>query len=465
MTAVSTAIVLFATRAAGASTIQVGDGAALQQAIVQANDGDVIELAGGTYSSPVGGFAIDDLGKGFTIRATAGATVVLDGGGARDIVRFINSCLTRGRPVTFEGLTFRSGFSETAGIAGAVTLQRAEATFRNCTFEGNQANVSRAASTGGGGTIVAVGSRAFFSNCSWSGNSSGNYGGALAVETGSAAFIHASQFVGNRTNLPGHLQTAPGGAIHVGNSVLRVSNSRFEGNQAGYVGGALYAIGLWSDPAGSDVLVTNSTFVDNLAQRDPSVSFPFPTEGGAIHLEDLATARIYNSRFLTNRAFDGGAVNLYRAIVEIHDSVFQGNRASGGEPENFKGLGGAISAISNDANDASTDSGSINRRSAKGFADESVVLLNELAPGELHSGCVPDECLGLRRHACRATSALFWIPAISSAASSSTGRSSRDLPRHQATSEAASSPRETRIASMARTASLKTGPRPRTVPR
>ena len=101
--------------------------------------------------------------------------------------------------------------------------------------------------------------------------------------------------------------------------MLRVSNSRFEGNQAGYVGGALYAIGLWPDPAGSDVLVTNSTFVDNLAQRDPSVSFPFPTEGGAIHLEDLATARIYNSRFLTNRAFDGGAVNLYRAIVEIRD--------------------------------------------------------------------------------------------------------------------------------------------------
>ncbi|RLC77067.1 MAG: hypothetical protein DRI61_12180, partial [Chloroflexi bacterium] len=67
---------------ATASIIRVPQDADLQTAIWLVGDGGVIEISGGTYPSPNGGFVICDLGKSFTIRAAPGETVVLDGGGA-----------------------------------------------------------------------------------------------------------------------------------------------------------------------------------------------------------------------------------------------------------------------------------------------------------------------------------------------------------------------------------------------
>jgi len=52
------------------------------------SDGGIIELAQGTYSSPSGGFRITNTGKYFTIRGESGASVTLDGGGGREILRF-----------------------------------------------------------------------------------------------------------------------------------------------------------------------------------------------------------------------------------------------------------------------------------------------------------------------------------------------------------------------------------------
>jgi hypothetical protein len=344
----------------------------LQVAINSVPDGGVIEMANGTYAAPAGGFVINDRGKAFTIRPASGATVVLDGGNVTDIVRFINSSVGAGKAVTFENLTFRNGSSAIAGIAGAVTLQMAKATFRNCRFENNAVTST---STGGGGVEVAVTSEAFFVDCVFTGNSAYFYGGALAVED-SRAWIHRGQFVGNRTNLPNHHPFAGGGAIHVANSTLRASNSRFDSNEAGYVAGAIYALGTWTDPMSTprtDVVLSDCTFVNNRAARDPSVPSAGqpPTEGGAVHFEDQTTVRIFNSRFLTNSADTGGALNLYRAIVTVKGCLFQGNRAVGNGAGN--GFGGAISAISNDVPDATTGGGSINRRTASLTVSDSVI--------------------------------------------------------------------------------------------
>jgi hypothetical protein len=344
--------------AAHAALIRVPtDVPTLQGAIQQVANGDVIEIAAGTYASPAGGFTISSQPKAFTIRAASGATVVLDGGNTRDVLRLINSSVAAGRPVTFEGLTFANGRSTSDGIAGGVTLHQAQATFVQCVFQNNRGDQT---STGGGGTLVGLGSTAFFTDCQWIGNSAKNSGGGLAITGQSKAYVHASQFTGNRTNLPGHSPIAMAGGIYVGDATLRVSNTRFVGNQAGYVGGALYAIGTWTSPVStpqSDVVVSNCTFVDNVAARDPSVAFSGPPEGGAFHAEDQTRARIYNSRFTTNRATIGGGVNLYRAIVEVYRSVFEGNQAGA--------FGGAFSATSNDVNDPSTNFGAINRRPAQ----------------------------------------------------------------------------------------------------
>ena len=338
------------------------DVASLQDAIDQAQDTDVIEIAAGTYPSPAGGFQINNKQTTFTIRAATGATVVLDGGNAREVLRFQNTDPQLGGHVTFAGLIFRNGFSNTLGLTAGVTMQRATGTFTDCRFEDND---TIEPATIGAGVQVAIGSNANFTRCVWQGNTALFFGGAMGLEEASTAVIEDSQFIGNLANLPNHNVTSSGGAIHVGNSTLTVDRTRFEGNESGFAGGAIFAIGLWDDPNGSNLTVRNSTFVDNKAERHPTVSSPFPTEGGAIHTEDLVITRISDSLFAGNEAHDGAGVNLYRAETEVQASVFRGNHALGGEAAGSKSLGGQISAISNDVSDASTNFGAINRRPAQ----------------------------------------------------------------------------------------------------
>jgi hypothetical protein len=353
------------------------DTADLQAAINLVSDGGVIELANGTYPAPAGGFSILNIGKSFTIRAASGANVVLDGGGTHNILRFMNSNPSPGTSVVFENITFTNGYSALNGDSAGVTMQYAQATFINCVFSNGRGVASE---NSAGGIAVAFYSTALFINCQWIGNTTTSYGAGLAVGAHSKVYIHQSRFINNRANPPGHSSMAAGGAIHVGNSILRVSNSYFEGNQAGYVGGGIYAIGTWNDATTdpqTDVLVVNSTFVNNRAVRDPSVIRSDPTEGGAFHLEDQSLARIYNSRFIENSADTGGGVNLYRSRVEIADSVFLGNSATGTGSAN--GFGGAISAMSNDGNDATTNYGAINRPPAH------LTLRNTLIQGRYDS--------------------------------------------------------------------------------
>jgi len=335
------------------------DVATIQSAIDTVPDGGTIEVAAGTYVPPVtSGFLIQNEGRGFTLRAAPGATVVLDGQGSRQVLRFQNTSLALGRPVVFEGLTFANGFSSTNARGGGVTLQYAQATFRDCVFRDNVASPTQ---TGGGGVLAYDQVTLFFVDCRFEDNLAKNEGAGLKLDGTNAApavaFVHRCQFVNNRANPAGHRNTAAGGAIHVGNAKLWVTNSRFAGNQAGYVGGAIYAIGSWTAPVTTpraEVTIANSTFVGNQAVANGTVT-PDAPESGAVHAEDQTTMKVWNSRFEENSAGLAGAANTYRAILEIRDSVFRGNRAAATTAGS--GFGGAIVALSND-----TDS--TNRRSA-----------------------------------------------------------------------------------------------------
>ncbi len=355
------------------SFIRVPQDADLQTAISMVSDGGVIEIADGTYPSPDGGFIINDMGKSFTIRAAAGATVVLDGGGSREILTFVNSQIDRGGIVTFENLIFANGKATIDGRAGGATLHRARAKFVRCVFRNNQGTQPN---TGGGGIVVALGSKVTFENCVWDGNTAKNFGGGLAVNDHAEVTVYDSLFVNNRTNIPGHSQTAAGGAIHVGNSTLLVYGSRFEGNQAGYVGGGIYAQGVWGNQ--TYVVVGNSVFLRNSVA--PAYTLPWPTEGGAFHAEDQTVAFIYDSRFVENRSMTGGALSLYRAVVEVSRTVFQDNVATGTGAAN--GFGGAISAISNDT----PADGGENRRAVQLTVVDSVITSTLSNPSQSGGG-------------------------------------------------------------------------------
>lgn len=336
------------------------DQSTLQSAIATVPDNGVIELAAGTYPAPQGGWNIDTaaFGKGFTIRAAVGATVVLSGQGTHDIIRFANAA-TGGKPLTFQGLTFADGASTDNFIGGGLTLVHANATFVSCVFRNNAAN----AAVTGGGALWLVSATVSFQQCSWTSNGSRNYGAAMSA-LDSRVFLRDCSFSNNRTNLPNHSRTALGGAINNTDSAFRIDNCRFENNQAGFVGGAIYCGGTWRSPESvpsADLQVSNSLFIDNLASSDPSVIPAAAPLGGAIHVEDQTTARFVNCRFVNNSARQGGAISSYRAITEFSGCTFQGNTATGSN--GAEGIGGSIFALSDDVPDSSTSGGTINRRS------------------------------------------------------------------------------------------------------
>jgi len=341
-----------------AQTIHIpADHPTLQSAIAAVVDGGTIEIAGGAYLAPAAGTQISDVNKRFTVRAAAGANVVLSGGGTRPIVVYRTVNVARRGGVVFEGITFRDGRSTADAIGGAMTLRDAEASFIDCVFEDNTTAVP---STGGGAIFAARNTELHIRGTRFENNVANNAGGAIWLSADSIAYVHDSVFLSNRTNPPGHRNTSAGGAISVVDSTLRLTNSRFFDNQSGFAGGAVYAIGNWVTPVttpSADVTIANCTFLENFNQPAAGVVPPTATEGGAVHAENQTTIRIYNSRFDKNKSENGGGVNLYRAIVTIDDSVLRGNQANG---TGNRGIGGGISIISNDTQ---ADMG-VNRRPA-----------------------------------------------------------------------------------------------------
>ncbi|MDP1624402.1 MAG: hypothetical protein Q8L64_01395 [bacterium] len=325
-----------------------GDAANLQVAVNTVSDGGIIELAAGTYDAPAGGgWIFNNLGKGFTIRAASGATVILSGGGTTSILRIQNELISAGKPIIFRNLIFENGYTQTEGLAGGLTLSKALATCVDCTFRNNTTRVTTSV---GGGVYVANSSQVFFINTLWQDNISYSGGAGLGVRFGSKVYIHNSRFIHNLSNPPNHLLYASGGGIAVGNSMVRISNTVFENNQAAGFGAGLYIIGTWTSAPDttpqSDVIIANSLFLNNEAKPDPTVAQALPSEGGGINIEDQSILKIYNTRLIKNRAMIGGGLNIFRATVEVYNSAFLGNQANG--QVYTASFGGSISINSTD---------------------------------------------------------------------------------------------------------------------
>ncbi len=351
--------ILIAPASAGAASsnqlIQVPQQVAtLPLAISRVADGGTIELASGTYDAPAGGFRIGNANKGFTVRAALGATVVLGGQGAHPILVFHNTSLAHGGLVIFQGLTFRNGAGGSSTTSPGVTIDTAAARFVGCNFDGNGGGTGAA---GGGAVLVRGGSTATFIGCNFTDNSCAIQGGAMMVQASSVQVLGGS-FVANHVNLADGIPSSHGGAVSVLDGTFLVSDALFQGNQAGWVGGAIYAFGdFTATPAtpSSYLSVTRSTFQSNAIAPQPCCAPPGPATGGAIHVEDQTTLDVQGSWFTGNQAQDGGALSSYRAQIDVTGSVFQGN--GGSLTEGDLAVGGAICALSNDAVDASTANG------------------------------------------------------------------------------------------------------------
>ncbi|MEO1366165.1 MAG: hypothetical protein AAFX50_03225, partial [Acidobacteriota bacterium] len=123
-----------------------------------------------------------------------------------------------------------------------------------------------------------------------------------------------------------------------------------------------------------ELVAVNSTFADNLAVRDPGVSAN-PAIGGAVNIEDNAIGKFYNSRFVDNFSARGGAMGVYRAELEVYDSIFEGNYATGLTP-NVDPRGGTIFSTSDDTG----ADGATNRPNAR------LVIQDSFFDGEVPAG-------------------------------------------------------------------------------
>ena len=369
--AVLTVFTLSVSTAGAATIVHVpADQPSLQVALDTVPDGGIIEIAAGTYSAPgPSGFTIfPDLSGGtrsFTVRAAASAAVVLTGNGNSRILT-----LTTPKPVFFERLTFANGLSTEGYHAGAVSLSHAQASFNQCTFDKNAANPTKPNPETGGGAVWIDTSTTAFEGCTFTNNTSLNYAGAISALL-SQVFINNSRFSNNRTNVAGQSDFNAGGAIHGNGGTMKISHCSFDDNSAGYVGGAIYVIGLWEDDdPGADLLVTDSEFSNNVAALGPTGTFTNTTTGGAVFLEAQTTARFFNCRFTNNSAQQGGAISSYQTITEVKNCVFTNNRAVGSGTS--ESLGGAIIALSAD-NPNGQGASQPNRRSAQLTVTDSLI--------------------------------------------------------------------------------------------
>ena len=353
----------------------------LQAAFLSVPEGGVIELAAGTYVAPAKGFSITKP-KGFTVRAAPGAAVFLDGQGKLVILRIKNNA----KGVLFQRITFRNGASKIEGDSGAATLNAAVARFELCNFLNNSATGQ---TTGGGAVGLTAASTATFVGTNFRNNSSGNRGGAIS-SVNSTLTIQGGEFTDNRTNLPGHKPTSIGGGIYGLNSIIQVSDARFLRNEAAWVGGAIEVFGNWTAPVTTPrslVTVVRSTFINNRAIPDPCCTQVSATAGGAIHVEDQTTLRVFGSHFIDNAADRGGALDSYRAAIEVSGSIFLGNRTPA-VPGRL-GVGGAITVASND----SAVDGANNRPPGRLSISDSLLQGGVIPPGTPANagGCISVE--------------------------------------------------------------------------
>lgn len=336
------ALLLSSSHLAAQPFIAVSTSGQLQSAFGTVTQGGVIEVAAGTYASPTDGFAILNPNKNFTVRAAPGATVVLDGGGTRLVLRYMSTSASVQGAVTFEDITFRNGRATVAARGGGITQQFGKAYFHRCIIENNS-------STHGGGGYYGFGEAfSWWMDSTFRNNSSLGSGGGFRLDIGTT-WIHRSTFFQNRNNVTGHASTAVGGGIHFFDATAYITNTRFENNQSVWAGGALYGIGTWRVPyttPQTDIFVSNCTFLNNFLSFQPGSAPPSPGEGGGIHIENQVRLRLFHSRLLKNRAPIGGGVSMFRAAAVIEDSVFRGNQAT--DDIATSGFGGAIKGSSND---------------------------------------------------------------------------------------------------------------------
>ncbi|MBU1701427.1 MAG: T9SS type A sorting domain-containing protein [Candidatus Eisenbacteria bacterium] len=297
-----------------------GDAPTIQAGIDTAVDGDIIELADGTFTGD-GNRDIEFLGKAITVRSQGGdpETCIIDceGNGSSQHQGFVfvngedensklhaitimNAYLVEGRGGAIYCYSSSPEFQDcifshnsningyTDGLGGAIYCQLSSATFTNCRFIGNSARF--------GGAFFCNQSSASFEACTFESNWSESYGAAIDCLNSTLHIMNCLYIDNWATNSIG---LGYGGAIHMHNSQCDLNYSLFLDNMA-HQGGAIY---LYNN---SELYCINSTFHRNSAT----------THGGTFYLTENSSVELVKSIITSTLSgetvfcFDGGTASL-----------------------------------------------------------------------------------------------------------------------------------------------------------
>ncbi len=341
-----------------------GSYSTIAAAVISAPDGSTILVSNGTY----GLIAALNLNKRLYIKSVNGpGQAVISGNGNSRLLRVENSSVA-GDPeksLVFDGFTFRDG----RGGAGnsPISIADARPVFLNCIFENNSAPDK-------GGAILVYGANAHpvFANCTFRNNRSDSFGGAVLVNGSHArATFKKCLFENNTTRTAGSSNFSEGGAIKFSQGQGRVVDCIFRGNSTAYAGGAIMVLNDFSQAVEDLVEIRGCIFEGNFARPIPGATpvNPPPSEGGAVMAENKVMVVVDGCLFTNNVAATGAGVMVYRAKLQVSNSIMDGNTADGTQ---FLGGGGALGINSYDA-------GSPDQPEAMVWLND-VLIRNNIAP-------------------------------------------------------------------------------------
>ena len=266
-----------------AQTIHVpADHPTIQGAIDASDDGDVIEIAPGTYDE----IGITTDGKGITLRGKVdadGIPITIIDGQHQGIL--MNFSFNDDNDTRIEDLLFtRGGTDEYA----AVVLFHAEPIFTNCHFVQNGTSTD----TGFGGGVYNLNGAPQFHDCRFIDNRARWGGGYAAWETGQPdhpVFINC-EFIGNTAQL--------GGGMSNMRSQPVIDGCVFRNNTATELGGGLYNDGSDCCPHWNGSFILRNSLIERNTAGD---------SGGGIHNALFGQPLIENCTIRENSALNNAS--------------------------------------------------------------------------------------------------------------------------------------------------------------
>jgi len=270
-----------------------GDFPTIEAAIYGVIDGEIVELADGTYTD-YGNNDIDFLGKNIIVRSQNGDpnSCVIDAQGSYvfgDYTRIFNVITGEESTCRVEGITLTGGWHTNGG---AVYIDSSSPSFVDCIFFRNivVADTDRQSSA-----VYCTGGSPSFTNCMFTENGGGELGArAVSIVGNSVVSFDECNFINNES-------WDSGSAVFIENSNTIFNDCRFSNNRnLNMGGGAVHGDGT--------SYFNNCSFFDN-----------FSYIGGAV----LGKGFFENCLFVRNTAHHGGGIYSLGELTLVNCNFFE----------------------------------------------------------------------------------------------------------------------------------------------